>query len=57
MVRCGAGVNNFFHFVVIGFSFYNVQWGACVVMSMFLCFFIGGEKRVVEYRMYVPSGG
>ena len=56
-VRCEMGVDNFFHFVVISFSFYNIRWGACIVRSMFLCFFVEGEKGVVEHRMYVPSGG
>ena len=55
-VRCGSGVDNFFHFVVVSFSFYNVGWGVCIVRSMFLCFLVRGEKRVMEHRVYAPSG-
>ena len=57
MVRCEAGVDNFFHFIVVSFSFYNVRWRACIVRSMCLGFLIGGEKGVVKHRVYVPSGG
>jgi hypothetical protein len=55
-VRCRSRVNNFFHFIVISFFFYNVWWGACVVRSMFLRLFVEGEKRVMEHRVYAPSG-
>ena len=55
MVRGRSCIEYSFHFIVVLFTFDYVRQWLDKVGTVFLCFFIGSKKRIMEHAVDAPS--